>query len=61
MKTKKLSKKLELNKITVAQLNKMDIIKVKGGTDTTYWVPCATCECGGGGCFRTGISCDDPQ
>ena len=53
MKTKKLSKKLELNKITVAQLNKRDISKVKGGSgDSCSLIICFSCieiQCGGSG------------
>ncbi|MGD2089502.1 MAG: class I lanthipeptide [Candidatus Aminicenantes bacterium] len=62
MKPKNLSKKLELNKITVAQLTKRDIIKVKGGTTSYIYgcvtenpIQCLTIGCGGSypGCGET--------
>ena len=52
MKTKKLSKKLGLNKITIAQLNDMDLTNIKGGAIYTSIDICATCQiwnCSGSG------------
>lgn len=40
MKTKKMNKKLTLNKKTVSDLNKLEQSKVKGGTFPTF--PCPT-------------------
>ena len=49
MKTKKLSKKLMLNKVTVSRLNGQDMNTVKGGSYTVCTCPTGckdTCETG---------------
>ena len=57
MKTKRLSKKLRLNKQTIVSLNDLEMIRLRGGKlwtdscDTIY--PCETintCECRTDGC-----------
>ena len=57
MKTKKLSKKLELNKKTVSNLSTFQMTGIKGGDFTEFscpgW-PCLTeitCTCQTDGCF----------
>jgi hypothetical protein len=51
MKTKKLDKRLELNKATIVDLTNLELKKVKGGACTIMAHP--------GSCFPT-ITCMDP-
>lgn len=55
MKTKTFSKKLTLNKKTVADLRKKEMGKVHGGHDSSPSCPLATaCKC-----TRPGMPCDN--
>jgi natural product precursor len=53
MKTKKKQKKLALNKITIVQLDNVDMNQAKGGTRSTIMQ-----SCGGG---ADSCSCDCPK
>lgn len=60
MKAKKLTKKLNLNKKTVAHLNSGDMKDVQGGIGITVrWTNCIDCSgtCGFS-CVGTCVSCD---
>ena len=43
MKSKKQTKKLELSKVTIARLNQIEELNVKGGVEDTWW--CGTSDC----------------
>ena len=60
MKTKKLSKKLNINKKTIANLSDSELNSARGGTTgltvcLTCTIPCLTIGCGGGG---GSLACD---
>lgn len=58
MKTKELSKRLELNKRTIAHLNNNEMNAVNGGAMTTTLLTACDTECPSVSCLIT--SCCDP-